>query len=133
MITSVADLACVNRDGSLVYPKGPCCAWPQERNYDIPVDPTNGQPLIDFASREILGEDGQEIKATMTDMAIGAMRTTVQIMRKGKLDQESRDARYSKCLDCPSFIKSSKRCAECGCFMQAKTWVAGATCPLGKW
>lgn len=133
MITSAKDLACVNFDGSLVYPKGPCCAWPKERNDTIQVNPVNGQPTVEFASSEILDDNGQKIKASLGDMAAGMLRTTVQVMRKGKLDQESRDARYSKCLDCDSFIKSSKRCAECGCFMQAKTWVAGAVCPLGKW
>lgn len=133
MIEGPGDLACVNSDGSLTYPKGPCCAWPKERNDQIYANPVTGEPLVEFASSEILDSDGQKIKASALDMAAGIMRTTVQVMKKGKLDQATRDARYSKCMDCKSFIKSSKRCAECGCFMQAKTWVAGATCPLGKW
>lgn len=47
-------------------------------------------------------------------------------------DEESAD-RYAKCLACPSLIKTTKQCKECGCFMAMKVKLKNATCPLGKW
>ena len=41
--------------------------------------------------------------------------------------------RYNICLQCPELIKVTKQCRKCGCFMVAKTKLANATCPLGKW
>jgi hypothetical protein len=43
------------------------------------------------------------------------------------------NARYSICDACPSLIKATKQCKECGCFMKLKVKLAAATCPLGKW
>lgn len=41
--------------------------------------------------------------------------------------------RYSTCLGCPELVSLTKQCKKCGCFMAAKTKLAKATCPLGKW
>lgn len=46
---------------------------------------------------------------------------------------ELAEERYSICKACPELIKVTKQCKKCGCFMAAKTKLAGATCPLGKW
>jgi hypothetical protein len=133
MITGAADLAMINEDGSLVYPTGPCSAWPKERNDNTMINPVNGN-LIDKDGNEIESlADQLKIKATTLDMAKSLTVTTVKAFTRGRLNKEDRDERYNTCLNCPSFIRHSKRCAECGCFMSAKTWVAGATCPLGKW
>jgi|SRR5215472_3969204 len=43
------------------------------------------------------------------------------------------DRRLSICKACPSFQKLTHTCAECRCFMPAKTRLPNATCPLGKW
>lgn len=127
MITSAADLACINDDGSLVYPTGPCSAWPKERN----------SPPVDFPSEEevraMIKNKDPRVKASLGNMAKGFVETTVKLVKNGTLSQSERDARYNKCLQCPSFIRSSKRCSECGCFMEAKTWISGAVCPLAKW
>lgn len=48
-------------------------------------------------------------------------------------DKDLADERYSLCLDCPLFNKVTKTCTECGCFMAAKTKLALAVCPIGKW
>lgn len=44
-----------------------------------------------------------------------------------------RDKRYDLCIDCPEFIRLTKQCKQCGCFMNLKTRLAAAVCPLGKW
>jgi hypothetical protein len=41
--------------------------------------------------------------------------------------------RYSICSSCPEFIKSTKQCKKCGCFMALKTKLKDAECPIGKW
>jgi len=44
-----------------------------------------------------------------------------------------RDARYDICLGCDRLFKPTSTCKECGCFMNRKTWLKDASCPLGKW
>jgi hypothetical protein len=41
--------------------------------------------------------------------------------------------RYSICSSCPEFMKSTKQCKKCGCFMALKTKLKDAECPIGKW
>jgi hypothetical protein len=41
--------------------------------------------------------------------------------------------RLSICKGCEHFIKLSKQCKKCGCFMNLKTKLEKATCPIGKW
>lgn len=48
-------------------------------------------------------------------------------------DPKTADERYAICLACPSLMKTTKQCKECGCFMQLKVKIQNATCPLGKW
>jgi hypothetical protein len=43
------------------------------------------------------------------------------------------EERYSICKECPEFIKITSQCKKCGCFMPAKTTLALASCPIGKW
>lgn len=108
-----------------VYPTGPVSAWPQERN------------------RLLLGK-GAAADAARADqrlpsagkMAKGLLRTAGQAFMHGKVSSEIREERYNACKTCPAFMSDSKRCSECGCFMEAKTWVGGnpdALCPLKKW
>lgn len=42
------------------------------------------------------------------------------------------EQRLDICKTCEKFTPS-KTCAQCGCFMPAKTKAIKATCPLGKW
>ena len=48
-------------------------------------------------------------------------------------DSELHDSRYSICLSCPELIKMTKQCKQCGCFMNIKTKLLDAKCPIGKW
>lgn len=41
--------------------------------------------------------------------------------------------RMSICISCPELIKLTKQCKKCGCFMEMKTKLEYAACPLGKW
>ena len=77
-----------------------------------------------------------EVKAGAGKMVGGLIKTAGQAMRHGKVSEVIRNERYDTCKACPAFIEGSKRCSECGCFMEAKTWVGGdpkMLCPLKKW
>lgn len=47
--------------------------------------------------------------------------------------EDTAKQRFDICQQCPELIKLTKQCKKCGCFMAAKTKLAHATCPLGKW
>lgn len=118
MINSIEDL----RSGG-VLPTGPVSAWPQERN----------------VAGDKLGESSKPnkaAKATMAKMASGLVKTGFQALANGKVSKEIREERYDTCKACPLFNAESKRCNDCGCFMEAKTWVGGSPdslCPQKKW
>jgi len=112
----VDELSC---DG--VAPAGPVSAWPRERHDRI------------MAKNDIKRKKGQ---AGIGKMASGLMRTGAQAIRHGKVSSEIRKERYDTCKACPFFLEESKRCSDCGCFMEAKTWVGGdpdQLCPQKKW
>ena len=46
-------------------------------------------------------------------------------------DQDIIDKRRAICDDCE--FKMGLNCKKCGCFIHAKTRVATARCPIGKW
>lgn len=43
------------------------------------------------------------------------------------------DARLAICKECPFLIQSTVVCKKCGCFMNMKTKLEKAVCPVGKW
>lgn len=105
-----------------VYPSGPCSAYPQERHHALMAEYGNKHATM--------------VKASPAKMAKGLVEAAGSLMRHGKVTSEVREERYDTCKSCPAFIESSKRCSECGCFMEAKTWVGGnpdMLCPLKKW
>jgi hypothetical protein len=46
---------------------------------------------------------------------------------------EDAAARFSTCLGCEHLLKATSQCTKCGCFMNLKTKLAAAECPIGKW
>ena len=110
------------------YPQGPVSAWPQERN-----DALMNQAKEGGGTRN---KSATKVNASVSKMAGGLLKTAGQALRNGKVSKEIREERYDTCKACPFFVEDSKRCSECGCFMEAKTWVGGdpdALCPKQKW
>ena len=110
------------------YPQGPVSAWPQERNNAL-MDKTKGKG-------KARAKSATKVNASVGKMAGGLLKTAGQALRNGKVSAEIREERYDTCKACPFFIEDSKRCSECGCFMEAKTWVGGdpnLLCPKQKW
>lgn len=46
---------------------------------------------------------------------------------------EVSDKRIEVCNGCPEFVKLTSQCKKCGCFMNVKTKLENASCPLSKW
>ncbi len=108
-----------------VYPTGPVSAWPQERNRALAE-----------ATNKSSAQHAKAVSASVGKMAGGLLRTAGQAFRHGKVSAEIREERYDTCKACPFFVEDSKRCSDCGCFMEAKTWVGGdpdVLCPQKKW
>lgn len=111
-----------------VYPTGPCSAWPRERNKALLAAINKGIEASNNHAKKVTASGGR--------MAKGLLRTAGQALRHGKVSAEIREERYNTCKSCPFFVEDSKRCSDCGCFMEAKTWVGGdpdALCPQKKW
>lgn len=76
------------------------------------------------------------VKASIADMAKGLTKNLGYAIKNGRVSKEIREERYSICKSCPHFIEDSKRCSECGCFMETKTWIGANPkylCPKNKW
>ena len=118
-----------------VLPSGPISAWPKERNEQLIAASEKDmvKPVITYADPRFAKEG---VNAPVGKMARGLLRTAGPAIRHGKVSAEIREERYDTCKACPLFDAESKRCKDCGCFMEAKTWVGGEPkllCPQEKW
>jgi len=116
------------------YPTGPVSAWPEIRNESLRN--TYGAEQAERVKASPGVEHASEVKTSPVKMARGLAKSASQALRYGKVSEVIRNERYDTCQACPAFIENSKRCSECGCFMEAKTWIGGdpkALCPLKKW
>lgn len=107
-----------------IYPSGPVSAWPRSRQDSL------------MALANAKSNPATKVTASAGRMAKGLLKTAGQAIRHGKISAEIREERYDTCKACPAFIPDSKRCSDCGCFMEAKTWVGGdpdTLCPQKKW
>jgi hypothetical protein len=110
-----------------VLPTGPVSAWPRERHEDLFQQSAIEEPAV---------AHDKHVKATAGQMVRGLASSVTQVLSGGRVTEEIRDERYDTCKGCPHFIEESKRCSECGCFMEAKTWIGGdpkTLCPKKKW
>jgi hypothetical protein len=53
--------------------------------------------------------------------------------RKIRVNIFTANKRYGICKMCLEFDQTKKRCKICGCYMQIKTKLIYAKCPLNKW
>ena len=107
-----------------MLPTGPVSAWPKERNDEL-----------HRMAKEHAQSTG-EVRATVGEMARGMVGAAGQALRHGRTSPEIREERMETCRNCPFFNPDSKRCTECGCFMEAKSWIGGNPdhlCPKQKW
>jgi hypothetical protein len=50
-----------------------------------------------------------------------------------KISKEMQEERLKICNSCEFLIKKISVCQKCGCFMNKKTMMAEAACPIDKW
>lgn len=53
--------------------------------------------------------------------------------RQPRSEKDLMDERLAICNKCPWLDKRLTKCKQCGCFMQLKTTLRQAKCPLGHW
>ena len=64
---------------------------------------------------------------------LGETRPWDVLNSENHIDQKTIDQRMDICKACPELIQLTKQCKKCGCFMELKTKLEYAVCPLGKW
>jgi len=56
------------------------------------------------------------------------------ILDKNKrVEEDTYKDRMDICNKCEFLINMTKQCMKCGCFMEIKTRIDNAYCPIGKW
>lgn len=111
------------------YPSGPCSAWPQERHEKLFAQHADKRTHKNGPTRV-------QAQPNLSSMAGGILKTGMQAIANGRVSPTVRAERMATCKACPAFDPKSKRCNQCGCFMEAKTWVGGdpdTLCPMKKW
>ena len=51
----------------------------------------------------------------------------------GRVGEEVLEERLNICGGCEHFIKLTRQCKKCLCFMRLKAQLPKAECPIGKW
>lgn len=71
----------------------------------------------------------KNLAKSLKDIVVGSVVNGSELLVSDEVVQH----RWNICLSCPLFIQESKRCSECGCFMEAKVKFTQTECPVGKW
>ena len=53
--------------------------------------------------------------------------------KEPRTEAEIKKERLSICEQCKYFRQHTRTCAKCGCFMDIKSTLRRAHCPVGKW
>jgi len=61
------------------------------------------------------------------------VRPTDFLDSQNHADEKVASERMAICEQCPRLVRLTKQCKECGCFMNLKTKLTHAKCPIGKW
>ena len=48
-------------------------------------------------------------------------------------EKELSDERMKVCHECPAYRKLTVQCSLCNCFLELKTKILRASCPIEKW
>ena len=104
----------------------------QSNNLGDVVDQYNDsqkyKDISDFVARLIVGAFTRLRSPKPADGADTQRSHSLGIFADNSLSE----SRYAICSECDR-LKPTKFCGCCGCYMPAKTKIASASCPLGKW
>lgn len=65
----------------------------------------------------------------LRDIAIKLMKGELPPLADGELAEE----RMKMCRSCPHFRRLSNQCDVCSCFLELKTKLLEARCPIDRW
>lgn len=65
----------------------------------------------------------------LKDIAVKLLRGELPPMSDGELARE----RIKVCEACEHMTKTARQCKLCGCFLDLKTKLLEASCPIDKW
>lgn len=74
-----------------------------------------------------------KLKNRMNSAATQARKTAEEIFDNIKVSKEIQAERIEICNSCEHLYTPTRNCKKCGCFMDVKSWLAPASCPIGKW
>jgi hypothetical protein len=60
-------------------------------------------------------------------------KATEKTIKSIAADVTVRDSRLDICNQCEHLLQVTSQCSKCGCFVKAKTWFSGSSCPINKW
>lgn len=65
----------------------------------------------------------------------GSIKTATDILKTGgkNVTQEQKAERLKICESCDHFLKDSRRCDICKCYLDLKTKFQASECPINKW
>jgi hypothetical protein len=66
---------------------------------------------------------------TLKEIAQGLLRGELPLLAETELKAE----RLKVCEGCPQFKQLARQCDLCGCFMDIKTKLLEASCPIDRW
>jgi hypothetical protein len=89
------------------------------------------QAALSKNENELISKDGIYLRLNKTESFVNQEEKTN--IEKKNITEEVAEKRFNICKDCPELIQLTKTCKKCGCFMQMKTKLEHAVCPIGKW
>lgn len=67
------------------------------------------------------------------ERALAIIKNTAQNIQPVLTSNETQEQRMSICNSCEFLFTVTMQCKKCGCFVNAKTKLANAKCPINKW
>jgi hypothetical protein len=75
----------------------------------------------------------EKLKSKITQLKQATEGKAAELINVVKVDEDTKNDRMNICLSCEHLFHPTKNCKKCGCFMEAKTWLKSASCPIKKW
>lgn len=104
-----------------------------EYYYDYQTSSINGKKKIDVSGIIKATKTKEKPEPKTREVRPWDLFKSKDSPEGARVSEEVQKERYDICTECPEFVKLTGQCKQCGCFMKAKTRLAGASCPLNKW
>jgi hypothetical protein len=76
----------------------------------------------------------EKLKKRMQEMSDAAQKAAAEALPgQWTVSEDVQKRRWEICSSCVHLYQPTRNCRLCGCFMQVKTALASAKCPINKW